>query len=224
MGSARIALEVTPRFDKYAFVERSPAKVIELGQLLSDYPDKTADIVIEPGDANEVLQTWANMDWNAPVDGHRGRRAVLFLDPFGMQVAWETIEAVAKTKAIDVWLLFPLAPVNRLLRRDGRIPESHQRTLDRVFGTQEWRQVFYKSSPRDLFDLSTDLEKASGFDMIVRFVLSRLRQVFPAVAKSPLVLRNNRGSPLYLLCFAVSNPSRKAIELAMRIANHILAK
>ena len=34
-------------------------------------------------------------------------RAVLFLDPYGMQVEWATIEAVAKTKAIDLWLLFP---------------------------------------------------------------------------------------------------------------------
>jgi three-Cys-motif partner protein len=37
----------------------------------------------------------------------RSHRAVLFLDPYGMQVEWQTIEAIAKTAAIDLWLLFP---------------------------------------------------------------------------------------------------------------------
>ncbi len=37
-----------------------------------------------------------------------------------MQVDWKTIEAVAATKAIDLWLLFPLGVgVNRLLTRSG---------------------------------------------------------------------------------------------------------
>jgi hypothetical protein len=33
---------------------------------------------------------------------------VLFLDPYGMQVDWTTIEAIARTKAIDLRVLFPL--------------------------------------------------------------------------------------------------------------------
>ncbi|WP_375494674.1 hypothetical protein [uncultured Nostoc sp.] len=38
----------------------------------------------------------------------RSNRAVLFLDPFGMQIPWSTIEAIAHTEAIDLWYLFPL--------------------------------------------------------------------------------------------------------------------
>ena len=30
----------------------------------------------------------------------------LFLDPYGMQVEWATIESIAHTQAIDLWLLF----------------------------------------------------------------------------------------------------------------------
>ncbi|MEW6074198.1 MAG: hypothetical protein AB1726_16580 [Planctomycetota bacterium] len=58
--------------------------------------------------------------------GYReARRKVLFLDPYGMQVEWVTIEAVAQTKAIDLWVLFPLGVgVNRLLTKSGEIPES----------------------------------------------------------------------------------------------------
>lgn len=47
------------------------------------------------------------------------RRAVVFLDPFGMQVEWRTIERIGQTKAIDLWILFPLGvAVNRFLTKD----------------------------------------------------------------------------------------------------------
>ena len=45
--------------------------------------------------ANLEIQNLCNKDW-------RSRRAVLFLDPYGMQVEWKTIEAIAATKAIDL--------------------------------------------------------------------------------------------------------------------------
>ena len=61
---------------------------------------------------------------------------MLFLDPYGMQVEWRTIEAIAKTEAIDLWLLFPLAiGVNRLLTKSGEIPESWRRRLNLLLGT-----------------------------------------------------------------------------------------
>jgi three-Cys-motif partner protein len=53
------------------------------------------------------------------------RRAVVFLDPFGMQVTWNTIQAIAETKAIDLWVLFPLGiGVMRMLPNHGQIPEG----------------------------------------------------------------------------------------------------
>jgi hypothetical protein len=49
---------------------------------------------------------------------------VLLLDPYGMHVEWETIEAVAKTKANDRWLLVPLGMgMNRLAPKSGTLPE-----------------------------------------------------------------------------------------------------
>ena len=66
----------------------------------------------------------------------------MFLDPYGMQVRWDTIEAIAETKAIDLWLLFPLGvAVNRMLKNDGNINESWAEKLDIIFGTRDlvWR-------------------------------------------------------------------------------------
>ncbi|MFZ1979036.1 MAG: three-Cys-motif partner protein TcmP [Bacteroidota bacterium] len=110
-GSARIALDVKPRFSKYIFIERDTKKIVELETLRNSYPELSKDISIVNKDANEWLQDRCrNYTW-------KKNRAVLFLDPYGMQVSWSTIEAIAETKAIDLWLLFPLGvAVNRLLR------------------------------------------------------------------------------------------------------------
>jgi len=111
----RPALKADPCFHKFTFIEKDPRKVNELQKLRDEFSDKP--IRIECGDANDWVQALCNEDWNY-------RRAVLFLDPFGMQVSWQTLEAVARTKCIDLWLLFPLGvAISRLLRRDGDIDE-----------------------------------------------------------------------------------------------------
>src|SRR5207248_10863849 len=83
-------------------------------------------------------------------------RAVVFLDPYGMQVEWPTIEAIATTRAIDVWILFPLGMgANRLLTRKLEdIPDVWRRSLDRIFGTNEWQNRFYetRSSTLNMFN------------------------------------------------------------------------
>jgi len=66
-----------------------------------------------------------------------------FLDPFGMSVEWDVIELVAKTKAIDLWILFPIFAVNRMLVRGKKPPESWKKRLTMVFGTEDWEREFY---------------------------------------------------------------------------------
>jgi three-Cys-motif partner protein len=54
-------------------------------------------------DANTYLKEWCERtDW-------RAYRTVMFLDPYGMQVDWSLIEAIANTRAVDLWILFRLA-------------------------------------------------------------------------------------------------------------------
>jgi three-Cys-motif partner protein len=117
-GSVRIALKTSPRFDKYIFIEQSVERCAALEALKGEFPALSSDIVIRQGEANKELRALCAKDW-------RHRRAVLFLDPYGMQVEWTTLEAIAHTKAIDLWLLFPLGiGVNRLVTRSGEIPEA----------------------------------------------------------------------------------------------------
>lgn len=212
-GSVQIALDTEPPFHRFVFVEKDPAKFEELEATIGA-SGRADSVELYHGDANGVIldicRTW---DW-------REHRAVLFLDPFGMQVEWETIEAIAETQAIDTWILFPISAVNRLLKRDGRLPEEWQEKLTRVFGTDEWRDRFYREDDPSLIDHSSGMEKTCSFDGIAEFWKERLRTIFVEVADNPIMLCNGSGTPLYLLCFAASNENGASI--AIRIAKHIL--
>ena len=56
---------------------------------------------------------------------NRKDRAVLFVDPYSTQLHWNTLEVVAKTGKIDLWLLFPLSALLRMTPKSGAkiIPE-----------------------------------------------------------------------------------------------------
>ena len=210
-SSVRIALETTPAFSEYIFIEKSAAKAKELEKLREEFPALRERIKPVAGDANDQIQhiccTW---NW-------RKRRAVLFLDPFGMQVSWRTIECIARTEAIDMFLLFPAGiGVNRMLPGHGNIPDSWCRRLDDILGVpeSEWRPEFFKTEP-DLFG-GTQLEKTATITSIGAYFVKRLKTVFDHVAPKPLELKNDSGTTLYLLCFAAKNAN------AVKIANHVL--
>ncbi|MCA1607642.1 MAG: three-Cys-motif partner protein TcmP, partial [Acidobacteria bacterium] len=87
-GSARIALRVEPRFSKYIFIELDPVRYAELEKMRDDFSDRRDDIILVHSEANSYLKDLCqNRDWIKT-----NRRAVLFLDPYGMQVTWDTIE------------------------------------------------------------------------------------------------------------------------------------
>jgi len=214
-GSAKIALEATPRFAEYYFIEQAATKCAELEKLKEAFPDKAQDIHIFNEDANRALMRICDSSW-------KRRRAVLFLDPFGMNVSWQTIEAIARTEAIDMWYLFPLGVgVNRLLTKDGVIPEAWKKKLDNMFGCTDWKDKFYQTEVTQglLWDEEV-ITKTGDFQQIADFFVERLESLFAGVVKKPLPLYNSRKNPLYLLCFACGN--KKGTPIALRIAGHIL--
>lgn len=218
-GSARIALETEPRFSEYYFIEQDIAKCAELEKLKTEFPDKSKDIRILNEDANESIERICNQ-----FRKDNKLRGVLFLDPFGMNVAWRTVEVIARTKAIDMWYLFPLGVgVNRLLRRDGNIPAAWQKRLDNIFGEPDWKDIFYKPVViQDLFNTEERVTKTGDFKAMENYLVKRLKNTFVKgrVVDKPLSLYNSRKNPLYLLCFAAGN--EKGAKIAVRIAEHIL--
>jgi three-Cys-motif partner protein len=214
-GSARWALRTEPRFDKYIFIERSAERCAQLESLKAEFPALAAAVEIRQGEANAEIREMCRADWTSD-------RAVLFLDPYGMQVEWQTLEAVARTRAIDMWLLFPLGiGVNRLLKKTGDIPAPWRNRLDILLGTDEWYEEFYRvERTPTLFGGDQEHVRKATMDTIGRYFNRRLKTIFAGVADEPGVLRNSSNNPLYLLCFAVAN--KRGAPVALPIANHLL--
>jgi len=215
-GSAIIALGLESPFDEYLFIEKSKMRLKELKlEIGNRYKELLSRCEFSSEDANKALREWSTKrDW-------KRERAVVFLDPYGMQVEWETLRTLAATKAIDLWYLFPLGiGVARLLPRDGIIEEVWQRRLDLVFGTNEWKNHFYETRVNSsLFGNEETMVRAASEEKIHDYIERRLGTCFAKVAKG-LVLRNSRSSPLYLLCFAAAN--ERSAHTGLKIAQWIL--
>ena len=212
-------MEIKPEFDKYIFIEKSRKHFTELLKLKEEFKNKEKKIDLINTDANSwIIDRCNNYKW-------QNNRAVLFLDPYGMQVNWETIKAIANTEAIDLWYLFPFGiGVNRLLKKDaGNIPVSWEAKLDSIFGTNEWKEAFYSETQETtLFGNETKIVKDADFNKISKFIVKRLKSIFAGVAENSLLLRNSKNNPLYLLCFASGSP--RGAKTAIKIAQDILKR
>ncbi len=213
-GSVVRALELNPGFREYLFLERDPERFRELEAVKKKHPGMW--ISVENVEANEYLRAWcAKTDW-------RRTRAVIFLDPYGMQVDWSLLERIAETKAIDLWLLFPLgAAVMRLLQKRQPPPKTWADRVTAAVGTDSWHDEFYKSRRSEaLFETEETEEREADYEAVARFFLRRLQTIFARVAENPRALKNSRNCPLYLFCFAAGNP--KGAPTAVKIAQDIL--
>lgn len=212
-GSAKIALSLHSPFDRYLFIEQQKKRAEALRNTVeNDFPALADRVQIKIDDANTALCEWCSKrNWSK-------ERAVVFLDPYGMQVDWSTVTTLANTKGVDLWYLFPIA--TRLLTQDGDIDEKWANRLDRLFGTSDWRAKFYSTQQHDtLFGPTESIQRHVTEQNIQRFIEERLKSCFVAVAQSRM-LRNSRSSPLFALCFAASN--EKGAKPALNIAQHIL--
>lgn len=215
-GSATIALETEPAFDRYLFIEQNKKYALELEKLKTQFPASREQIIIENAEANTYL-----LQWQATVDWKRWR-AVVFLDPYGMQVEWKTLEILAQTEAIDLWLLVPIGQaINRVLTTREPPPDKWAKALTRTFGTTKWLDEFYPVSAIPNLLGEFEQGKDANFKSINQFFMRRLNEIYPYVANNPKVLYNSQNIPLFSLCFASANPG-KGGPLAVKIAQDIL--
>lgn len=216
-GSVRRALEVEPAFDKYIFIERDKVKCQELRAIAAEFSQRRAEVVNE--DANRALLNWCkNLK-------PKKERAVVFLDPFGTSVCWEVVAALGRTRAVDLWVLFPYSAINRMLVRKRKPPKAWADRLTTVFGTNAWEGEFYSASVFQSFlDLGPTVErerKSADHRTITEFYVRRLKREFRAVS-DPFPLHNSIGSLMFILFFAAGN--EHSAKTGLKIANDIIGK
>lgn len=95
-------------FDKYCFVEKNVESRKSLEEKLSRY-HVSGKMHYSQTDANEAIGKFVSY-----LQKDKRRKALVFLDPFGMQVSWKTLKELASCK-IDLWILVPTGVIiNRL--------------------------------------------------------------------------------------------------------------
>lgn len=204
-------------FDYYYFVDKDESSLERLKARLQAMPEsKGKALVFRSGDANQWIQELAK----ALKQKKPSLAALALLDPFGMQINWESIEALKGTKS-DVWILVPTGMiVNRLLGKQGELKSVEK--LRSFFGMteDEIRDAFYSAEKSvTLFGEEEIVKKAmKPIEKIAALYVQRLKTVWPEVTDKPLRLENSRGVPIFHLIFASNN------NHAVKIASQIISK
>jgi three-Cys-motif partner protein len=218
-GSPMRALSIEPPFDQYVFIEKSGENVRSLSGLREKFPHRAAAIEIAPGDANERLCEFCDR-----INGERLDRAVVFLDPFGLSVRWQTIQRLAATEKVDLWYLVPVDGMSRQIKDDGTFLAGASK-IDEIWGSTAWRTKAVRPTDvsGDLFgEVDERLEKIAKAKQFSEMFREHLQDVFAGgVANAYLPLGRGRRHDFSLM-FACANPRTAASETARRIANHIL--
>jgi three-Cys-motif partner protein len=213
-GSAKIAIDVSPPFHRLVFIDSKPRHCAALRELAAQYPNR--EIVVVEQDANRSIQkALAWKDW-------RSTRAVMFLDPYGMDVEWATLVATAKTKAVDIWFLFSLSGLYRQATRSSEhITPDKRAAITKILGTDEWEKELYSDlGQADMFG-GAPATRTADVRGLERYVQGRLETIFAKVFP-PLALPIEQKPQRFSLFLCISNDDPKALGLATRIGDHIL--
>lgn len=222
-GSAKKALSVKPSFHKYLFADLKKAHVRDLEELYLQRPDLKGKVFVKKGDANQIV-----VDYCKTHDPEKDR-AVLFLDPYGNQVRWSTLEVVGKTKGIDVWYLFPsFMGFARQVSDDGTIQKDAEDSMTLATGDRSWYEAITRQAPEqdDLFDsTSSSVEKVPDAAVaMTRHMIKRMKTIFPGTVLDEWLPLGKRSGHWYSLIFGCTNDSEKAIQLARRVAKDIMKR
>jgi len=203
-GSPIVALKVKYPFKSYTFIEEEDWRVERLKKLRDEFPNM--DIQIRHGDCNTII-----IDEIVPKIRYENfNRGIVFLDPFGMNIEWPTIQSIAATRALEIFLNFPVLAINRtVLRNDPyKLSKKQVKRMNRFWGSADWKDDIYQEAT-DLLGAYIEKTPQTAKGLGLKFQ-KRLEEVFPEVT-FPIVMRNSKGTPLYCLIFAGHNTIGKNI-------------
>ena len=200
-------------FDIYYFVELNEVHKKQLEKRIQEnYFGRNAHIV--QADCNDKLITMAEY-----LKENKSYRTLAFIDPYGMSVNWNSIEAL-KGLGVDLWILVPTGiGVGRLLKNNGEISKAWLTKLEKFLGLSKEQIInhFYKRQEvNTLFGAETIFEKEkNAVNKAGEIYRDRLNTVFKFVSES-FVMRNTTNSIMYHFMMATNNPN------ALKIANEVI--
>ncbi len=210
-GSPSRALKVQPPFDGYCFIDLNADKTEYLRSICGD----RRDVDIHTGDCNAYLTGTVL----PKIQYSKFTRALCLLDPYALHLDWEVILRAGQSKAVDMFLNFPVMDINRnaIRRNPDKVPPDGIERMNKFWGDESWRQAAYvRSKQQNLFS-EPELEKQPN-EVIVAAFRERLTKVagFNFVP-DPLPMKNSRNAVVYYLFLA--SPKAVAAKIITDIFN-----
>lgn len=200
-------------FDYYYFIDTKKTSIKKLEARLKPLEmSRGKSLAFRTGNANKWLLELAT------VLKTKKYSALIFLDPFGMQIDWDSIESLKGTRS-DIWILVPTGViVNRLLDKKSEL--KFLKKLQSFFGLSEdqIRKEFYETKVEETLFGETEITRKvlQPIEKISYLYLKRLNTIWDYTINKPLRLDNNHGFPIFHFAFASNNKN------AVKIANQII--
>ncbi len=200
-GSPTVALQVTPSFDEYYFIDIVSAKI----DYLSSEIGERSDVKCFVGDANKILLE----DVLPRIKYTDYKRGLCVLDPYGLHLDWKVIHAAGQARSMEIFLNFPVADMNRNVfwRNVEGVDERDIQRMNLYWGDESWRKVAY-TTDTNLFGFPERTDN----ETIAAAFKERLKNVAGfRFVPDPLPIKNQQGAVVYYLFFASQNQAGRKI-------------
>lgn len=226
-GSARIAAEARAandhHFSQLIYFELADRAAELEQQLRTDYPGR--NITVYPGDCNDTIPIALGH-----LRGLRWAPTFAFLDPDGLELAWDTLRALAAHKhgyrgaastkpeyKVELWILFSSQGLIRTLALDAmKLRPGDEARATRLFGTRQWLAIYERRR-------AGELDPADARAEYVNLMRWLLQTELGYVWTHSLELKNEQGGTVYHMIFATDNAAGNSImgDLYRRAATEI---
>lgn len=217
-GSPLIALKTVPPFHSYTFIEAKSSRIKKrILPLKDDYPDN--DISVLRGDCNKKI-----IEEILPLFPHRKhgykKLGFIFLDPYGINLHWNTVAAIGASGVFDVLINFSVMGIIRQCSEKPPTGATKQ-TIDNLMGTDDWLSVIYKEpQQKTLFPIPAHYDRHGSQlpERLADLYRKKLNSCFCHVSDA-IIMRNNQGGPLYALILA--SQAQLAVTKMHEVFRHV---
>ena len=201
-------------FDFYYFADKDSESLSKLEERLAAYQEKLEnELQFCEGNCNEHV-----LELSRTLKKESRYFALLILDPFDMQIKWESIAALKNTRT-DIWILVPtVVIVNILLDKNGELRNFHK--LQPFFGiTEKEIKSYFSAEEEDAIQLDEkDTVKKINrqIEKIAGLYVNQLKTIWANVIEEPICLKNPDGTNVLHFIYASNNTN------TLKIAKEII--
>jgi three-Cys-motif partner protein len=198
-GSPSRALKVMPPFDGYHFIDLNPKKTDYLRKTVGSRPH----VHIHTGDANHILTT----ELLPKIQYKNYTRALVLLDPYGLHLNWDVIRRAGQSKAVDMFLNFPVMDMNRnaVWKNAANAPADGLERMTKFWGDDSWKKAAYAES-RQASLFGAEIEKQGTAAVVAAFQERLKSNAGFEYVPDPLPMKNSTNAVIYYLFFASQKP------------------